>query len=94
MDPCLRRGGRLEREIDVTGSKLDRFKLLVSLLRAQFTGDNRGVKMRGHSVSTEDIHRVADIIADRTGESFSFSSLVSVDMHPSAANKSNHDSLH
>ena len=69
VDPCLRRGGRLEREIDVTGSKLDRYKLLVSLLRAQFTGDNRGIKLRGHSVSAEDIHRVADIIADRTGKS-------------------------
>lgn len=107
MDPCLRRGGRLEREVDVTGSKMDRFKQLLALLGALVPkGDrgltvgalvpngDRGLSVRaiipkrdgglsvgalvpkggrslsvgGHFASTEDISRVADIVADRTGE--------------------------
>lgn len=68
MDPCLRRGGRLEREVDVTGSKMDRFKLLLALLGALIPQGDRGLTVGGHFASLEDISRVADIVADRTGE--------------------------
>ena len=68
MDPCLRRGGRLEREVDVTGSKTDRFKLLLALLGALVPKGDRGLTVGGHFASAEDISRVADIVADRTGE--------------------------
>lgn len=69
MDPCLRRGGRLEREVDVTGSKIDRFRLLLALLGALIPkGGDRGLTVGGHFASAEDISRVADIVADRTGE--------------------------
>jgi hypothetical protein len=45
VDPCLRRGGRLEREVDVTGSKMDRFKLLLALLGALVPKGDRGLSV-------------------------------------------------
>ena len=65
VDPRLRRGGRFEREIDVTGCKADRVKLLSTLLVALST-KSRG--QLGDSVQGGVIDRVANSIADRTGK--------------------------
>ena len=62
VDPRLRRGGRLEREIDVTGSKADRSKQISALLTPLLTAE------RGWPGMREDIVTVADLIADRTGK--------------------------
>jgi hypothetical protein len=66
VDPRLRRGGRLEREIDVTGSKTDRSKLLLALLSPLLTPEQG---WQCWSSMREDVVTVVDLIADRTGNS-------------------------
>ena len=81
MDPRLRRGGRFEREIEVTGSKQDRAKLILAILLALSsqieTGSHSsaqcGVGSSGNvtclrAMERIEIERVADMVADRTGE--------------------------
>ena len=81
MDPRLRRGGRFEREIEVTGSKQDRAKLILALLLAlshQIGTGSHSSKQYSSGASSNltclsamdrvEVERVADMVADRTGE--------------------------
>ena len=65
VDPRLRRGGRLEREIEVSGCKADRVKLLTTLLAALSSrlGGQLGDATQGGAIEC-----VASNIADRTGK--------------------------
>jgi len=62
VDPCFRRGGRLEKEIDVIGSKKDRSALVSTLLQKYLLQQQCDV-----SLCESDIHMASQIVGERTG---------------------------
>ena len=72
VDTRLRRGGRLEREIDVMASASDRARLIETQLLALFRMNGGGSGESGGSEGTavptrQDINEAAGIVAEKTG---------------------------
>ena len=64
VDACLRRGGRLELELEVVGRRQDRVSILAAVLLTAFGGGPVTVE---EGVSQQVADNVAHLMADKTG---------------------------